>query len=79
MCFFFLNRYFSIGSDQSMESLFYHFMDELLFLYGSEYFMVKNIEIVDLNLEAYSIRCRCWGEKFDHKRHSQGKRMKQDR
>lgn len=65
------------GRTGSPEMLLFHFMNELLFLYGSEYFIARHIEILDaIDLKSNVLRCRCWGEVFDRSRHSQGKTQK---
>lgn len=52
-----------------MKQLLYQYLNELLFLYGSEYFFAKVIEIVELNVETPSLKARCYGEVFDRERH----------
>lgn len=62
------------GSD--LENLLFHFMDELLFLYGSEYFVVRELHITRLDEKACALVCDATGEPFDRDRHSQGTEVK---
>ena len=48
-----------------MLSLLYSFMDEFLFVFSSEYTIVKNIFITSIDLETFEINARGEGETFD--------------
>eukprot|EP01057_Protomagalhaensia_wolfi_P005823 Protomagalhaensia_wolfi_Nauph_80__5822@NODE_730_length_2058_cov_1106_220901_g545_i0_p2_GENE_NODE_730_length_2058_cov_1106_220901_g545_i0NODE_730_length_2058_cov_1106_220901_g545_i0_p2_ORF_typecomplete_len194_score20_14Archease/PF01951_16/2_5e37_NODE_730_length_2058_cov_1106_220901_g545_i0318899 len=58
----------------------FHFMDEMLGLYGDGYFMVSRIEFTELEIQKeesrYKLRAMCFGEKFDRTRHEQGTEVK---
>ncbi|PHJ17250.1 archease family protein [Cystoisospora suis] len=62
------------GSD--LENLLFHFMDELLFLYGSEYFVARDLLITKFDEKACVLACEAKGEPFDRSRHSQGTEVK---
>nr|CAB3267869.1 protein archease-like [Phallusia mammillata] len=51
-------------------SLLYHFMDEFLFLSCTDdYFMARQIEILEFDKEKWKIRARGYGEDFERARH----------
>lgn len=56
-----------------LERLFFHYMDELLFLYGSDYFIARRVHVTE---EDESLTVHCEGETFDLKRHTQGTEVK---
>lgn len=60
-----------------LDGLLYHFLDELLFLFSAEPFLIcKKLIITDLNLETFTIKCSCYGEPFDLSKHPQGTEVK---
>lgn len=60
-----------------MIGLLYHFLDELLFLFSVEPFMIcKKLEITEFNTEEFRIVCKCFGEEFQIGRHPQGTEVK---
>ncbi|XP_053948659.1 protein archease-like [Anastrepha ludens] len=60
-----------------IEGLLYHFLDELLFLFSIEpYIICRKLEITKLNLEDFEIECRCYGESFEIGKHPQGTEVK---
>jgi SHS2 domain-containing protein len=60
-----------------LDGLLYHFLDELLFLFSAEPFLIcKKLKITELNLETFSIKCSCYGEAFDLAKHPQGTEVK---
>uniref|UniRef100_A0A6B2E947 Archease domain-containing protein n=1 Tax=Phlebotomus kandelakii TaxID=1109342 RepID=A0A6B2E947_9DIPT len=60
-----------------LEGLLYRFLDELLFLFCAEPFLIaRKLEITKLDLETFSVECLCYGEPFDLKRHTQGTEVK---
>eukprot|EP00386_Alphamonas_edax_P007649 GDKI01025456.1.p1 GENE.GDKI01025456.1~~GDKI01025456.1.p1 ORF type:complete len:241 (-),score=69.77 GDKI01025456.1:21-635(-) len=56
--------------------LLFHFLDECLFLYGSEYFICTTIEVVELDVEGGKIKAKGYGEKFNKNKHTQGTEIK---
>eukprot|EP01053_Blabericola_migrator_P012809 Blabericola_migrator_1__12808@NODE_825_length_6370_cov_320_094241_g582_i0_p5_GENE_NODE_825_length_6370_cov_320_094241_g582_i0NODE_825_length_6370_cov_320_094241_g582_i0_p5_ORF_typecomplete_len197_score20_87Archease/PF01951_16/6_4e39_NODE_825_length_6370_cov_320_094241_g582_i016342224 len=70
-------REITVNTD-SLESFVFHFLDELLGLYGETYFMVSRIEFVRLETgqHSYELKAVCFGEKFDRQRHEQGTEVK---
>lgn len=65
------------ASGHDMDSLLYGFLDELLFLFSAEPFLIsKKLEITKFDLENFSITCRCYGEPFDLVKHPQGTEVK---
>ncbi|XP_055642448.1 protein archease-like [Toxorhynchites rutilus septentrionalis] len=60
-----------------LENLLFRFLDELLFLFSAEPFLIcKKIEITKFDMENFYIVCRCYGEEFDLKKHPQGTEVK---
>jgi SHS2 domain-containing protein len=60
-----------------LDGLLYHFLDELLFLFSAEPFLIcKNLKITEFNLETFTIKCSCYGESFDLAKHPQGTEVK---
>lgn len=60
-----------------MMGLLYHFLDELLFLFSVEPFLIcKKLEITEFNVEEFRIICKCFGEEFQIGRHPQGTEVK---
>lgn len=60
-----------------IESLLFHFLDELLFLFSCEPFLIcKKLEITKFDLETFEIECRCYGEPFEIGKHPQGTEVK---
>lgn len=62
---------------EDLDGLLYHFLDELLFLFSAEPFLIcKNLKITEFNLETFTIKCSCYGESFDLAKHPQGTEVK---
>ncbi|XP_045470329.1 protein archease-like [Harmonia axyridis] len=62
-----------------LESLLYKFLDELLFLFSCEpYLICKKIEITQFIIEGEDMRikCKCYGEEFQIGKHPQGTEVK---
>ncbi|XP_037951019.1 protein archease-like [Teleopsis dalmanni] len=60
-----------------LESLLFHFLDELLFLFSTEPFLIcKKLEITKFDIENFEIVCRCYGEPFELGKHPQGTEVK---
>lgn len=60
-----------------MESLLFHFLDELLFLFSADPFIIgKKITITEFDAENFKIKMRVAGETFDIKKHSQESEVK---
>lgn len=60
-----------------LDGLLYHFLDELLFLFSAEPFIIgKKLQITEFNLETFTIKCNCFGETFDLAKHPQGTEVK---
>ncbi|CAG9576111.1 unnamed protein product [Danaus chrysippus] len=57
--------------------LLYHFLDELLFLFSVEPFLIcKKLVITEFNTEEFRIVCKCFGEEFQIGKHPQGTEVK---
>lgn len=57
--------------------LLYHFLDELLFLFCVEPFLIcKKLVITEFNTEEFRIVCKCYGEEFQLGKHPQGSEVK---
>lgn len=60
-----------------LENLLFMFLDELLFLFSAEPFLIcKALEITNFDTENFSIKCRCYGEPFSLDKHPQGTEVK---
>lgn len=65
------------AQSEDLDGLLYRFLDELLFLFSAEpYLICKKLVITDFNLETFYIKCSCYGEPFDLKKHPQGTEVK---
>lgn len=65
------------ASGHDLESLLYNFLDELLFLFSAEPFLICKKVIIDVfNLDDFTIKCRCIGEEFQLGKHPQGTEVK---
>ncbi|KAH8271218.1 hypothetical protein KR018_001624 [Drosophila ironensis] len=62
---------------EDLESLLFHFLDELLYLFSVEpYLVCKKLDITRFDLNGFMIDCRCYGESFDLAKHPQGTEVK---
>lgn len=60
-----------------LENLLYMYLDELLFLFSAEPFLICGaLNITKFDLENFSITCRCYGEPFLIGKHPQGTEVK---
>lgn len=62
-----------------LESLLFHFLDELLFLFCCEPNLIcSNLKISEFKMEGeeYRIKCKCYGEEFQLGKHPQGTEVK---
>uniref|UniRef100_A0A6M2DIP8 Archease domain-containing protein n=1 Tax=Xenopsylla cheopis TaxID=163159 RepID=A0A6M2DIP8_XENCH len=60
-----------------LEGLLYHFLDELLFLFSAEpYLICSKLEIYEFDENDFTIKCRCYGEEFTIGKHPQGTEVK---
>ncbi|XP_029053296.2 protein archease-like [Osmia bicornis bicornis] len=60
-----------------MESLLFHFLDELLFMFSAEpYIVAKKVEIVTFDRENFKITAVAFGEEFTIGKHSQNAEVK---
>lgn len=65
------------AQSEDLDGLLYRFLDELLFLFSAEPFLIcKKLVITDFNLETFAIKCSCYGEPFDLSKHPQGTEVK---
>lgn len=65
------------ASGDDIESLLFHFLDELLFLFSAEPFLVcAKLEISKFDLVDFEIDCLCYGEPFQLGKHPQGTEVK---
>ena len=60
------------------ESLLYNFLDELLFLFSTEFFIPCKVSITEFcnGPEDFKITCKVKGEEFDLSKHTQGTEVK---
>ncbi|KAL0127942.1 hypothetical protein PUN28_003300 [Cardiocondyla obscurior] len=60
-----------------MESLLFHFLDELLFMFSAEpYIVAKKVKITEFDREKFQIRATAYGEEFVIGKHTQGAEVK---
>lgn len=65
------------ASGDDIESLLFHFLDELLFLFSAEPFLTcAKLEISKFDLVDFEIDCLCYGEPFQLGKHPQGTEVK---
>ncbi|KAK5647156.1 hypothetical protein RI129_002048 [Pyrocoelia pectoralis] len=67
------------ASGHDLESLLFHFLDELLFLFSCDPFLICNkLVISEFNTEGeeFRIECKCYGEEFTLGKHPQGTEVK---
>lgn len=65
-----------VASGHDLQSLLFNYLDELLFIYATEYIMFCRIAISKLDLTDFSITATGRGEKFDRQRHECGTEVK---
>lgn len=67
------------ATGHDLESLLFHFLDELLFLFSCEPFLIcSKVTITEFITEGeeYRIKCKCYGEEFQLGKHPQGTEVK---
>lgn len=65
------------AESDDLEGLLFRFLDELLYLFSAEpYIICKKVVITEMDLDNYKIKCDCYGESFDLKKHPQGTEVK---
>lgn len=67
------------ATGHDLESLLFHFLDELLFLFSCEPFLICNkVEITEFTAkdDDFRIVCTCYGEEFEIGKHPQGTEVK---
>lgn len=65
------------ASGDDVESLLLHYLDELLFLFSAEPFLIcSKLEISKFDLVDFEIECLCYGEPFQLGKHPQGTEVK---
>lgn len=65
------------ANGDDLEGLLFHFLDELLFLFSAEPFLIcKKVEITKFDINNFSIECLCYGEPFELGKHPQGTEVK---
>jgi SHS2 domain-containing protein len=58
------------------ESLMFHWLDELLFTFSTDFFVPVVLEIIEFDVESWRIRARGKGDVFDPARHACGTEIK---
>lgn len=67
------------ATGHDIESLLFHFLDELLFLFSCEPFLIcSKLTITEFVTEGeeFRIKCKCYGEEFTLGKHPQGTEVK---
>ncbi|KAK8807000.1 hypothetical protein WA158_003759 [Blastocystis sp. Blastoise] len=57
-------------------SLLYQLLDECLCLFSTEYFLVRDIHILEFNEQTFDITALCFGEEWNTEKHPQGTEIK---
>lgn len=73
-----INQCYEIeAQSDDLNGLLYHFLDELLFLFCVEPTLIcSKLQITEMDLDNFRIRCRCYGEPFEIGKHPQGTEVK---
>eukprot|EP01126_Amoeba_proteus_P027538 TRINITY_DN2732_c0_g1_i7.p1 TRINITY_DN2732_c0_g1~~TRINITY_DN2732_c0_g1_i7.p1 ORF type:complete len:129 (-),score=33.05 TRINITY_DN2732_c0_g1_i7:240-626(-) len=71
-----LTPLFGDVSAEDLESLLYTFLEEVLFLFSTEFIVFKKIEITHFDKKAFRVVFRCFGERWDEHKHPQGTEIK---
>eukprot|EP01121_Diplochlamys_sp_Union-15-3_P010129 TRINITY_DN2817_c0_g1_i1.p1 TRINITY_DN2817_c0_g1~~TRINITY_DN2817_c0_g1_i1.p1 ORF type:complete len:152 (-),score=31.93 TRINITY_DN2817_c0_g1_i1:195-650(-) len=61
---------------EDLESLLYTFLEEFLFVFGTDYKVFKQIEIVEFDRKNFKIKANALGEEFSLDKHPQGTEIK---
>eukprot|EP01122_Echinamoeba_exundans_P007363 TRINITY_DN2249_c0_g2_i2.p2 TRINITY_DN2249_c0_g2~~TRINITY_DN2249_c0_g2_i2.p2 ORF type:complete len:162 (+),score=49.50 TRINITY_DN2249_c0_g2_i2:40-486(+) len=61
---------------EDLQSLLYTFLEEFIFMFGTEFFVAKKVKIVEFNKENPKIKAKFYGEEFDKSKHPQGTEIK---
>lgn len=65
------------ASGDDIDGLLFHFLDELLFLFSVEpYLICRKLEITKFDTSTFEIECMCYGEPFELGKHPQGTEVK---
>lgn len=65
------------ATGDDLEGLLFHFLDELLFLFSCEpYLICSMLDITKFDLETFTLECNCYGEPFEIGKHPQGTEVK---
>lgn len=67
------------ATGHDLDSLLFHFLDELLFLFSCEPFLICSKLIITEFIaegEEMTIKCKCYGEEFTLGKHPQGTEVK---
>ncbi|XP_012263767.2 protein archease-like [Athalia rosae] len=60
-----------------LQSLLFHFLDELLFMFSAEHFLVaRKVKITEFDVENFKIKAMALGEEFTLGKHPQGTEVK---
>eukprot|EP01125_Pyxidicula_operculata_P018511 TRINITY_DN6574_c0_g1_i2.p1 TRINITY_DN6574_c0_g1~~TRINITY_DN6574_c0_g1_i2.p1 ORF type:complete len:115 (-),score=16.09 TRINITY_DN6574_c0_g1_i2:59-403(-) len=62
---------------EDLESLLYTFLEEVLFMFSTEYIIFNQIKIIEFEAgPTYKVVFQCRGEEWDHDKHPQGTEIK---
>ncbi|KAL3139180.1 hypothetical protein ABBQ32_005958 [Trebouxia sp. C0010 RCD-2024] len=59
-----------------MQSLVFNFLDELLFIFSTEFFTCKQLTITELDRDNWKVRAEGSGDIFDRRTHESGTEVK---
>jgi len=61
---------------EDLESLLYQFLEEILFIFSTEFIIFKKITILEFDIQNFSIKFMGEGEAWDRDKHPQGTEIK---
>ncbi|DBA84097.1 hypothetical protein WJX77_003967 [Trebouxia sp. C0004] len=70
-----LDRTFE-AEGHDMQSLVFNFLDELLFIFSTEFFTCKELKVIELDQTNWKLKAQGSGDIFDRQRHESGTEVK---
>uniref|UniRef100_A0A1D2AFN4 Archease domain-containing protein n=1 Tax=Auxenochlorella protothecoides TaxID=3075 RepID=A0A1D2AFN4_AUXPR len=64
------------ATGHDLHSLLFSFLDELLFVFNTEFFVCQTLSITSLDLEGFTLEAEGRGDTFDRARHAAGTEIK---
>jgi len=65
------------ATGEDLESLLFHFLDELLFIFAAQpFFIARRVDITEIDLDSFTIKAMAYGEQFNLAKHPAGTEIK---